>query len=172
MVDATQLAPNHELFSAAVASGRSYRAAAKIAGFDENYGFRLMKIPAIRQRVEELLQEPAERIRAGLESELLMLRHRAAESELSADERANVELRLKLVLAHGRLRGWIVDKKQINKATLDLSKLLAREAGTLGRAQLRQAFEEHLNQLDPGSRSRLRAIASGADESETVEANE
>ena len=169
MIDATQLAPNHELFSAAVASGRSYRAAAKIAGFDENYGFRLMKVPAIRQRVEELLQEPAERIRASLESELLMLRHRAAESELSADERANVELRLKLVLAHGRLRGWIVDKKQINKATLDLSKLLGGKAGALG---LRQAFEEHLNQLDPGSRSRLRAIASGADESETVEANE
>jgi hypothetical protein len=100
-----------------------------------------------------------------------MLRHRAAESDLGADERATVELRLKLILAHAKLRGWIVEKKQVQKATLDLGKLEGK-AGAAGRAQLMEAFERHLNALAPGARTRLRAIASGADESETVEANE
>ena len=79
------------------------------------------------------------------------------------DERANVELRLKLILAHAKLRGWIVDRRQVSRSTLDLGKLLEGDVRSAGRAQLMELFEQHLNQLQPGARARLRAIAAGAD---------
>jgi len=35
------------------------------------------------------------------------------DADLDAEGRANVELRLKLVMAHARYRGWLVDRKQV-----------------------------------------------------------
>ena len=128
-----------------------------------------MQVPAIRRRVEELIEQPVERVRAGLEGELLMLRHRAAESELTEEERANVELRLKLILAHAKLRGWIVDRRQVSKASIDVSKLLHRASGAADRAQLLEAFAGMLNQLQPGARKRLEAIAAAKPDPEVVD---
>jgi hypothetical protein len=55
------LSPQHELFAVCVASGLSYRESARRAGFHEDNGFRLTKVPAVRARIEELASEPAER---------------------------------------------------------------------------------------------------------------
>src|SRR5215472_1977504 len=96
--------PQHELFAVYVSSGLSYRVAARSAGFHEDDGFRLMQIPSVRARVEELVHAPEERIRAGIDAEFLMLRNRATNEELNADSRANVELRMKLLMAHARYR--------------------------------------------------------------------
>jgi len=59
-----------------------------------------MQIPSVRARVEELINAPEDRIRAGIDAEFLMLRNRAASEDLDADGRANVDLGLKLLMAH------------------------------------------------------------------------
>ena len=92
-----------------------------------------------------------------------MLRHdenRVANAELTENERANVELRLKLLMAHARFRGWIVDKKQVDKKTVVLD--LGAELRKLGGGELRKLLAEHLNKLSPGARARIEAIADPA----------
>ena len=49
-----------------------------------------------------------------------MLRNRAANEDLD-EGRANVELRLKLAMTHAKLRGWIVEKKQVSQITARVS---------------------------------------------------
>ena len=105
----------HEQFAFLVASGLSYREAARRAGYNPDNSWRLMQTPGIRDRVEELIKEPEERVKAGIELELVMLRNRAANEDLDAEGRANVELRLKLALAHARYCGWIVNKGEAGK---------------------------------------------------------
>jgi hypothetical protein len=85
-----------------------------------------------------------------------MRRNRAANGDLTDADRADIELRLKLLLAHAKIRGWIVDKKQIAKATLHL--------GRVSRADLQAMLLDQLNQLAPGGRARIEAIAAGEDE--------
>jgi len=109
------LPPEHELFAVCVASVLSYRESARRAGFHEDSGLRLTRMPAVLARIRELASEPEERIRrAGIDAEFLMLRNRAANYDLDPQGRSNVELRLKLVMAHARYHGWIVDKKQVS----------------------------------------------------------
>jgi hypothetical protein len=110
----------HEQFAVLVASGLSYREAARRAGYNPDNSWRLMQTQAIQDRVAELVREPEERVKAGIELEFVMLRNQAANGDLSDADRAVIELRLKLLLAHAKIRGWIVDKKQIAKATLQL----------------------------------------------------
>jgi hypothetical protein len=84
-----------------------------------------------------------------------MLRNRVANEDLDAEGRANVELRLKLVMEHARYRGWIVQKKQVARANLSLDALLAN------RGQLQSLLDESRDALAPGERARLRRIAAG-----------
>ena len=151
---AVVLPPEHEMFAVHVASGRSYRESARLAGFHEDNGFRLMQMPAVRDRVEELVNQPQERIRAGIDAEFLMLRNRAADQDLDAEMRANIELRLKLVMGHARYLGLIVEKKQVAHATLNL--------GNVSRAAIRAEAGRMLDELEPGARAELQRMI-GAD---------
>ena len=74
-----------------------------------------------------------------------------------------MELRLKLVMAHARYRGWVVDRKQVSQVT-------ARVA--VGRGDLEAAIRADVERLSPGairaleaspaaSQDQLRAIAAG-----------
>ena len=74
---AAVLPPDHELLAVHVASGLSDRESERRAGFHEDNNFRLTKVPTVRARIEELASEPEERVRAGIDAELLMLRNRA-----------------------------------------------------------------------------------------------
>jgi len=74
----------------------------------------LMQMPAVRARYEELLNQPLDRVRAGINAELLMLRNRAANEDLDAEGRANIELRFKLAMGHARYHGWIVSVRPIH----------------------------------------------------------
>lgn len=150
---AAVLPPEDELFAVYVSSGLSYRESARRAGFHEDNGFRLTKMPAVRARIEELLSEPGESIRAGINAEMLILRNRAANEDLDAEGRANVELRLKLALAHAKLRGMIVDKKQTARMNVSL--------GRINRADLEAMLDKALESLAPGKRAQLRRIAAG-----------
>jgi hypothetical protein len=156
----------HEQFAVLVASGLSYREAARRAGYNPDNSWRLRQTPAIRERVEELVREPDARVKAGIELELVMLRNRVADGDLTDADRADIELRLKLLLAHAKLRGWIVDKKQVAKLSASVR---------LDRAELAAALEADLERLAPGatgqlarlgrapSRSDLTRIAAGED---------
>jgi hypothetical protein len=146
----------HEQFAVLVASGLSYREAARRAGYNPDNSWRLMQTRAIQGGVEELVRQPEERVKAGIELDLVMLRNRAANGDRSDAERADIELRLKLLLAHAKIRGWIVDRKPIAKATLHL--------GRVSRTDLQGMLLDQLNQLAHGERARIEAIAAGENE--------
>jgi hypothetical protein len=93
--------------------------------------------------------KPAGRIRAGIDAEFLMLRNRAANEDLDVEGRANIELRLKLLMAHARYRGWIVEKKQIARASIELGK-----AGT---EDFTAQVAQYLDALEPGARKQIEA---------------
>jgi len=67
-----------------------------------------MRMAFVRVRVEELVSEPAERIRAGIDAEFLMLRNRVANEDLDAEGRANVELPAEV--DHGARAGLRMDR--------------------------------------------------------------
>jgi hypothetical protein len=146
---AAVLPPEHELFAAYVASGLSYRESARRAGFHEDNGFRLTKMPAVRARIDELVREPEERVRAGIDAEFLMLRNRLANGDLDAEGRANVELRLKVITEHARYRGLIVEKKQIARASINLGRVQPEE--------LDARVASLLDDLDPSARRNIEA---------------
>jgi hypothetical protein len=90
-----------------------------------------------------------------------------AYEELDENGRANVELRLKLLMAHAKVGGWIVEKKQTTKATLDVSKLLNGSeepipahgaVRVLMRDGLWAISEEERDRLLPGWRERERPV--------------
>ncbi len=141
------LGQQRECFAALVAGGVSYRVAAERVGFSRDYGWDLMQEPAVRQRVTDLVQQPAELTRAGIEVELIQLRNRAAGGDLTDPDRADIELRLKLLLTHAKLRGWIVEKKQVARASIDFGRLnvegMLADIGPL------------LDALEPGARREI-----------------
>lgn len=65
----------------------------------------------------------------------------------------NPQLAVTAIMALGRLKGWIVEKRQGINARLDLSKLSP--------ADLRAMLTTHLDQLDPASRAQVESIAAG-----------
>jgi hypothetical protein len=147
----------HKLFAVQVASGLSYRESARRVGFHEDHGNRLMRKPAVRARVEELREAPEEeRIQAGIDAELMMLRNRAATEDLKAECRANVELRLKVLMAHARYRGRISDRKQVASAKPDF--------GRMSHADFDAMLEQHKATLDPATQEILKRIAAGDDD--------
>ena len=160
---AAVLPPEHELFAASVAAGMSYRESAKHAGFHEDNGFRLMQMPRIRARVEELVSVPDERIRARVNAEFLILLNRVS----VADESYDPDRHLRVLLALAKYKGWIVDRKQIAKVSASLR---------LDRGELDAALQADLERLAPGaagqlarlgrapSRSDLTRIAAGEDD--------
>jgi hypothetical protein len=92
---ASVLSPEYELFAASIAAGMSYRASAKAAGFSENHGFRIMQMPRVRARIEELVNVPDERIRARVNAEFLILLNRVS----VADESYDPDRHLRVLLA-------------------------------------------------------------------------
>jgi hypothetical protein len=84
---------------------------------------------------------------------MLMLCNRAANEDLDAEGRANVELRLKLAMAHAKLRGCIVDRKQVARMNVNFREI----RGLNLEAMLNQSLE----QLSPEHSARLRKLAAG-----------
>ena len=60
-------------------------------------------------------------------------------------------------MAHARYRAWIVNRREIKKASLSFS-------GKLSRAEMHEMLLEQLDALSPGERARIEAIAAGEDE--------
>jgi hypothetical protein len=138
---------NRELFAVGIANGLSYRKAAVRAGFHEDYGFDLMQFSDVKAKIAQLINEPSDRIKVGIRLEMQLLRNRASADDLTEDDRKNIELRLKLLMAHARMEGMIIEKRQVATATLDLGKLDA--------AAVRSHLGDMLQQLDPGAREEI-----------------
>jgi hypothetical protein len=72
--------------------------------------------------------------------------------QLATAIRANIELRLKLLMAHARYRGWIVEKKQVARALIDLGKASPEHMmGHVG---------QYLDELEPGERQAIQVRVS------------
>ena len=74
----------------------------------------------------------------------MMIRRRLAEGDVDSEERATLDLRIKALMAHAKLRGWIVDRKQVDKRSVDISLVSAED--------LQSHLGEALDALEPGTR--------------------
>jgi hypothetical protein len=143
----TTLTDQEQLFCALVASGISYRTAAEQAGWEKTYGWQKMNVPRIREHVQALAADPVERVRNGIEADIMMIRRRLAEGDVDGEERATLDLRLKACMNHAKLRGWIVDRKQTQRVSVDLSAISQEDMS----AHLAGA----LDALEPGARREI-----------------
>ena len=141
------LTEQEEAFASLVAAGFPYSISAVKVGWVKDYGWDKAQSPKIKARIAGLVLDPVERVRAGIDADLLMMRRRAAAGDMDAEERANMELRLKLLMSHAKLRGWIVDRKQIDKRSVDLS--------LVGSAELQEHLSGVLDTLEPGARREI-----------------
>lgn len=155
---ANNLTPEHEVFAVSVSSGLSYRNAAKVAGFAEDHGFRIMQLPRVRARVAELLQQPEIRVKAGINAELLMLRNRVADAELTDSERANIELRLKLLMSHAKLLGMVIERRQVQQSTASI------QLDKLPPDAIRAHLTQLLGRLEPGAQVQMQKLLDGPEE--------
>jgi hypothetical protein len=151
------LPPQDQLFCALVASGWNYSQAAEKAGWEKTYGWNKIQVPAIREFIKELsLAAPEEAIRIELGADLTMIRRRLMHGDIDSEERACIDLRIKAVMASAKFHGLIVDRKSVDKRSLDLTAVTVE--------MLRQELGRTIDALDPGSRGaieeRVKAVAS------------
>lgn len=165
MASATSvLTPEHDLFAANVASGLSYRKSAKLAGFSPDHAFRILRIPEVRERIAELAAEPDEKLRARVNAEFTILLNRVSSGEpMPKDYDPDRHLRVLMGLA--RYKGWVIEKKQVDKRSLTASVKVGRaelEAITADLERLAPGATGQLERLGrPALSSDLKAIASG-----------
>ena len=145
--DGSLLTDQHENMCALVASGMSYRRAAELVGFQADSGWSIMQNPGMLTRVAALAADPIERVRAGIDADICMIRRRLQIGDVDAEERATLALRLKACMDHAKLRGWIVNRQQIDKRSVDLS--------LVGSAELQEHLSGVLDTLEPGARREI-----------------
>ncbi|MGA2114862.1 MAG: hypothetical protein ABSH56_08945 [Bryobacteraceae bacterium] len=159
------LPPEHQTFAVCVASGLSQRESAKRVGFHEDNGFRLMRNPRIRARVEELSESLKRRdlggvaSRAWIETQFVLIINRMEAGGTTADEREEARLQLTALMNLARLNGFIGERKQVSGAPLQL--------GQVDPAALRAHLGAMLDALEPGARAdiqrRLDAVSCADD---------
>lgn|SRR6185436_6489600 len=170
------MSEQREVMAALVAAGISYRKAAERAGFAADSGWDIMQDPRMQDRVRSLASDPIERVRAGIDADIMIIRRRLAEGDIDAEERATIDLRIKALMAHAKLRGWIIDRKQTQRVPADLSQispedLSAHLAGALDVLEpgARRAIEDRLKAVG-SMRKKAKAIAAGKTVTVTAEA--
>ena len=145
--DGPLMTEQRESMAALVASGLSYRKAAELVGYSADSGWYIMQEPRMQARVNALAADPIERVRAGIDADICMIRRRLQIGDVDAEERATLALRLKACMDHAKLRGWIVNRQQIDKRSVDLS--------LVGSAELQEHLSGVLDTLEPGARREI-----------------
>src|ERR1700752_925609 len=156
------LSPEQELFASFVATGASYRESARKASVHPVTGWKWMQLPAIRARVNELIEENKSEdlggiaSRAWIETHMIMIINRL-ESGTKHDASADVaikpdwleawRLELLALMNLAKLKGLIVERKQMTRASIDL--------GRLGVNDLQGHLGEMLDSLEPGARQEI-----------------
>ena len=156
------LPQDKEMFAALVASGVSYRDAAQRCGYSADYGWDLARSPIVRARILELAEEPAEAVRRSIRAEFQILRNRAALEGRDPEVRAEIDCRLRVLLAQAKVEGIIVDRKQVAQITARVS-VPRRDLEAAIRADVERLMPGALKQLEAGvsSEDQIRAIAAG-----------
>lgn len=157
-----------EIFCAELACGTPATQAALSAGYVEGYASVLVTKPEIQSRVQALV---AERLsdggivpRAWAELQIIRIIRDAVDGvkgELGPDGKVvgsiapDRQLARAALMDLARLRGWIVQKKEVDerRATIDL--------GKLGASDLRGALDAMTARLSPGARRRVESLAAG-----------
>jgi hypothetical protein len=143
------LRPRQELFAVNVASGMSYRRSARLAGYHEDHGDRLMRKAGIRERVEELKDAPGgERLLARIQANLFQLANRPGKGDLK-----DIQWQPKLADVQAKIWRLTENRRQAADAKPDWRKM--------GRAELDAMLAKSLESLAPGESARLRRIADG-----------
>jgi len=154
----------HELFAVQVASGLSYRESAKRAGFHPDSGWKIIKLPHVRARVDHLLEASKNdqvglsiiASRSWIESQIVMVVKAMEAGGTSKDQRAEAIIRLAALRQLSQLKGLIIERKQVATATLDL--------GKLPRPELMKQIDGYLDQVSPGVRAEIeQQLADGTD---------
>jgi len=83
-----------------------------------------------------------------------MIRRRLAVGDVDSEERAVIDLRLKAIMAHAKYAGVYVDRKQIDRRTIDLSVVSADV--------LNSHLASALETLEPGVRREIEARVTAA----------
>jgi len=169
------LGPKHERFAVFVASGMSYRASAELAGFCRDYGYDLMQIPKVKERVESLIAAKAAEpdsvaSRPWLEAQMTQVIVDAMygiPAEAGPDGKLlapatpkDRQLARLAIMDLCRIKGYIIERKQVDSRRLDL--------GKVSHAELSAMLDAQLGELAPGERAKIKAIARGRQHSDEV----
>jgi hypothetical protein len=161
------LGQKHERFAVYVASGMSYRESAELAGFCRDYGYDLMQIPKVRDRVESLIRaksaEPESvASKPCLEAQTVQIIHDAMHgipAEIDSDGRViepatprDRHLARLAIQDLARLKGYIVERKQVDSRKIDL--------GKVSQSEMNELLEQTLAALSPAERSRIKELTS------------
>ncbi len=158
-----------ELFCADVALGVSQAESARNAGFSAETAPFLMQKPEIRERINELRvcrQQDRGGVASKVWAEAYLIRVALG---LFAGVPATVDLEtgnvlevaikrdwavgMQAVMNFCKVRGYIVERKQVANARVDF--------GRVGRDELGAALAEHLGELSPQDQATIKRIASG-----------
>lgn len=157
------------VFCAEVAEGKTYRDAGVSAGFSANYGDMLINSFGVREKVNELvqlIQRSSEGIVDKVWAELILLKvvKSGLEGEAALIEEDGTVLRpgvppdRELVLAAlnqlGKIKGWVVERKQIMNARLDY--------GKVSQDTLTGLLADQLGILSPEQQEQVRTLANGS----------
>jgi hypothetical protein len=170
------LPAKHEVFCSLVSIGYPFEDAAVSAGYSETYAQHLVRRPEIQRRVAELINrsngETGPGSRAWIEIQIILIAMKAMHEEpelkdpngtvIAPATLPNHPLAMAALMNLAKLRGLIIERKQIDQRT---SKL---DLGKVPPDQLHEALAAHLNQLAPGARRRIQAIAEGEAVSDNV----
>jgi len=143
----------YDLFAQLVASGLSYAQSAEKPGFARESGRYLAHVPSVRMRIDSLIGDP-DKARLIADYQLAVIRTREAvgnDEPGTENWRANMDLHLRVLDKLARVKGWIVDRKQVSQVTARLN---------VARGDLEAAIRADVERLAPGA---LRHIDAGGD---------
>jgi hypothetical protein len=121
-----------------------------------------MQRPAVREKVEALRHAKTTEpgliaSREWIEAQFVITLDRVSRGletgDMDSNARENARLMISGLMQFAKFKGWIVDRKQLATAKLDLRNVPS--------ADLHALFGEYLEALEPGEQERLRRIAAG-----------
>jgi len=160
------LSTQHEMFAISFASGASIEKSAEMAGFAPFYGYQLASNPQIKIRVSEIIELKRDEglaNRLWIEAQMVSIVLKTAQDEpaeikdgheIRPYRAANLQLAATVLMNLARFKGYIVDRSTKLTGKVDLGKLPP--------SQLTAAFADRLDNLSPGARAKLKAIAEQA----------
>lgn len=153
------ISAEHEYYCLLRVEGYSQPQAAEMAGFSPTSAYGIEIMPRVQNRIKQLANERSAEgpgNRSWVTGRLVEVASRlSGHAELSEGMRTQLSSAVTALMSIARLRGYVVERKQIKTATIDLNKL--------SRSELSSVLDQHLGTLSPASRRRIQQITAGDD---------